>query len=182
MDARGSALVSDRVSRTLGPGWRCNACDYPLEGLPDRSEHTQCPECGHTARPVGARSVPSTAAVVFAVFLSVGSLVASAYAAWIGWLMVNISGPEGWIAIALAAGWVAVAAAVWGTVDGRWTIVRWLAAIVPATCAAFGAWAAQSIYDLIPVAYLCFGTIAAAWLINPELDRWLRRPRSSARP
>src|SRR5690606_23097683 len=125
----------------LAPGWRCDACEYSLEGLPNRAEETQCPECGHTGRPVGAPAVASDAAVVFSLLLSLGSLVAAGFTAWAGWVMLSIIGPEGWIAIALAAGWLVVAVLVWAAVDNRWARGRSLGANVPAGCAAVAPWA-----------------------------------------
>ena len=168
--------------KTLGPGWRCDACDYPLEGLPDRAEHTQCPECGHTARPVGAPPVPTTGEVVFTALLSLVSLVGAGYALWFAWIVwqVGFSLQEtlsrGLPAIALAAALMFLSIVLWAAPSGRWRAARWLACLAPAALVVLSVAVPLPPSGLAALVLIPFALLSITWLISPELGRWLRRP------
>lgn len=162
------------AARTLAPGWRCDVCEYPLEGLPDRDEETQCPECGHIGRPVGAPPIASTGEMVVASFLSLGSLATACLALWAAWIVgkVDFSRQEMLMmrlpAIALAAALLLLAVVVWAVPTGRWRAARWLGCAGPLGLAAVALIGASFLtIVLVPFALVCI-----AWLISPEL-RWL---------
>jgi hypothetical protein len=177
------------VPKTIGPGWRCDACGYSLQGLPDRAEQIQCPECGHTARPVGATPIPSAAGMVLSALVSLGSLAAAGYALWFAHMSrgADLSAPEAialqLTALTVAAGLVFLSVVIWFVPSGRWPIVRWVGAIVPAALAAVSAWSLLRWGGLFSLAALAYGVGATSLLVHPELERWLRRkaPRASSR-
>lgn len=174
--------MSHAEARTLASGWRCDACSYALEGLPDRAEDTQCPECGHIGRPVGAPPIASTGEMVVASFLSLGSLAAACFALWIAWIVgqIDFSRREVLVmrlpALGLGAALVLLAVVVWAVPSGRWRAARWLGCLGPLGLAAVTLVEA----GFLTIITVPFALVCIVWLISPEL-RWLHQPGNRER-
>lgn len=171
---------ADTQERILAAGWRCDVCEYPLDGLPDRAEETQCPECGYTGRPVGAPAVPRTAAMALAAIVSGLSVLVAGFAGMIGYAasQADTSSVErmtgGLLGLGFVAGVLYVAAVVWAVPFARWRIARFIAALIPVAVGAFAAYWMLRLGSLFEAPFFAWSVLAFSYLLYPEMNNCLR--------
>ena len=79
------------------------------------------------------------------------------------------------VPLAVAAGMLYVGVVAWGVPSGRWRIGRYLGAIVPATLGAIWGWDLFRWGNYVVLPLLIFCIMAFSFLLQPEINRWLRR-------
>lgn len=167
--------------RVLAPGWRCEACEYSLEGLPNRADQTQCPECGHTAPPVRSKAARRRTDIALAAMLSMWCALLAGLMGLPAWseLRGQSSPPpdlvnDAMAPLAAAAGMLYVGVVAWGVPFGRWRVGRYVGATVPAALGAIWGWDLLRWGNLCVLPLLIFCVMALSFLLQPEINRWLR--------
>lgn len=176
-------------SNTLGPGWRCDACDYCLEGLPDRGESTQCPECGHVGRSFASPPPPLSPVTIagFGAAAPISALSIAFAATFLSRIQGSISvgyGERTAIELSIAVALIYLGIAVWLVPRRRYPLIRWFGVLADAAVVAWciGDFMAPWHGSFVTLPLLVHGILAAALLASPEAALLRKRLRRKARP
>lgn len=155
---------------------RCQSCDYSLAGLPERGDETQCPECGHIGPP-GDGSAPSLAG------RRVAALTVAGLISMLNGFVVMVFLSMAWgraghsddavVDFSIAVLLLYVAVAVWFVPRGRFPFSRWASACAAGGLAVWGVSSMPS-WDIVLVLLVAYDALVVAFLIHPEVTRWLR--------